>query len=118
MFWAAFGSDRQTGLLPLDGDPESARGSVNAWIIHGVYGAFLPDFLNHGNIFMHDGASVHRAYIVRDLLAAMDINVMELPPYSPDLNPIENLWASMKAKIYEKYPELEKAQILKRPFND
>ncbi|OJJ69213.1 hypothetical protein ASPBRDRAFT_131727 [Aspergillus brasiliensis CBS 101740] len=31
------------------------------------------------------------------------------PPYSPDLNPIENLWALIKAKIYELHPELEHA---------
>lgn len=29
------------------------------------------------------------------------IEVMDWPPYSPDLNPIENLWALMKAKIYD-----------------
>ena len=31
---------------------------------------------------------------------------MEWPPYSPDLNPIENLWALLKAEIYRLYPEL------------
>ena len=34
---------------------------------------------------------------------------MVWPPYSPDLNPIENSWALMKAIIYERHPELEKA---------
>ncbi|BDD59129.1 hypothetical protein MAP00_009280 [Monascus purpureus] len=109
MFWAAFGFDRRTGLLPLDGDPESAHGGVTAWVIHGVYETFLPEFLHNGDIFMHGGASVHRAYIIRDLLAEMGVEVMEWPPYSPDLNPIENFWALMKAKIYEKYTELERA---------
>ena len=31
---------------------------------------------------------------------------MEWPPHSPDLNPIENLWALLKAKIYELRPDL------------
>jgi hypothetical protein len=39
----------------------------------------------------------------------MGVEVMVWPPYSPDSNPIENLWALMKAKIYELHPELEKA---------
>lgn len=31
---------------------------------------------------------------------------MEWPPYSPDLNPIENLWALLKAEIYKIRPDL------------
>ena len=34
---------------------------------------------------------------------------MDWPPYSPDLNPIENLWSVLKQAIYERYPELEHA---------
>ncbi|RPB02642.1 hypothetical protein L873DRAFT_1672887, partial [Choiromyces venosus 120613-1] len=31
---------------------------------------------------------------------------LEIPPYSPDLNPIENIWSLIKDKISKQYPEL------------
>jgi transposase len=39
----------------------------------------------------------------------MEIRAMEWPLYSLDLNPIENLWALIKAEIYRLHPELEYA---------
>jgi transposase len=42
---------------------------------------------------MDDGASVPTTRIVKLLLSDIPIQVMAWPPYTPDLNPIENLWA-------------------------
>ncbi|OQD67364.1 hypothetical protein PENANT_c321G09592, partial [Penicillium antarcticum] len=53
-----------------------------------------------------DNAPVHTAYIVRDALNELQCDIMEWPPYSPDLNPIENLWALLKAEILKRHPEL------------
>jgi hypothetical protein len=60
-----------------------------------------------GAIFQQDNAPVHTAYVIRDWLAEQEFEVMAWPPYSPDLNPIENLWALLKAKIYELHPEIK-----------
>jgi hypothetical protein len=55
---------------------------------------------------MHDNLRVHRAILVQDWFAERDIDVMDWPPYSPDMNAIENLWKLLKAKIIELYPVL------------
>ncbi len=107
MFWAAFSHNSRTGLVPLDGDSDSIRGGITAKVIVDLYRAFLPTILSPVDIFMQDGASVHTARLVQTILRKLGVTVMVWPPYSPDLNPIENLWALMKAEIYKLYPELE-----------
>ena len=46
---------------------------------------------------------------MRDWLDSQSFELMEWPPFSPDLNPIENLWSVLKAKIYELDPEIRTA---------
>ena len=62
--------------------------------------------LDHDSIFMQDNASIHTAWIVRGWLADNAVELVDLPPYSPDLNPIENLWKMLKAAIIELHWEL------------
>ncbi|KAJ5158828.1 uncharacterized protein N7500_008479 [Penicillium coprophilum] len=104
MFWAAFsGATRRTGLIPLFGNPEAERTSITGLVIEELYRRVLPILLtNLDSIFQHDNAPIYTAYVIQDVLAKMEIE----PPHSPDLNPIENLWALLKAKIYELRPDL------------
>lgn len=46
-----------------------------------------------------DNASFHRTARVEDLCAEAGVVLMYLPPYSPDLNPIEEFFAELKAFI-------------------
>jgi hypothetical protein len=109
MFWACFRDNIRSGLVPLDGDPEAKRNGITSWVIRALYEGHLPDMMAEGGEFMHDGAGPHRGLIVLAKLRQLGIRVMIWPPYSPDLNPIENLWALLKAEIYRLYPELEHA---------
>lgn len=108
MFWAAFsGAERRTGLIPLFGDSRSPNNGKNRFVIEDLYRRILPILMvNEDGIFQQDNAPTHTAHVVRNALNDMGIEVMEWPPHSPDLNPIENLWALLKAKIYELRPDL------------
>lgn len=92
------------------GDPDSKKGGVTAKRVLKCLQENLPTICQPGSIFMQDNASTHTAQLVQEWLCnwAQDngIELMDWPPYSPDLNPIENLWKLLKEKICERYPEL------------
>ncbi len=55
--------------------------------------------------FQQDNAPAHNSYLVREWLAHNVNTVLNHPPQSPDLNPIEMVWAIMKNKIEKQSPK-------------
>jgi transposase len=49
--------------------------------------------------FMQDNARPHTASHTQTFLEENEIRTIYHPPYSPDLNPIEKIWAHLKAKV-------------------
>lgn len=52
-----------------------------------------------GRMFMQDGASAHTAKDTKKFLDSNRVKVLDWPPRSPDLNPIERMWAILGAKL-------------------
>lgn len=50
-------------------------------------------------VIIWDGAPVHRARLVQEAAARLAIQLVPLPSYSPDLNPIEGLWKWMREEV-------------------
>lgn len=52
--------------------------------------------LRPGDVVVLDNLSAHKVHGVRERLAAAGASLLYLPPYSPDLNPIEKAWSKLK----------------------
>src|SRR5271155_3130837 len=55
--------------------------------------------LRSGDIVVMDNLSSHKTERVRAAIEARGASVLLLPPYSPDLNPIEKVWSKMKTYL-------------------
>jgi hypothetical protein len=63
--------------------------------------AFYPRQAWH---LLHDNAPQHSSLHTAIWLHNHGVSVLEFPPYSPDLNPIENLFFTLKQRVYSHFP--------------
>lgn len=75
----------------------------NTWLEE----VLLPE-LKPGQVLILDNASFHKSKRSQELVESVGCRIKFLPPYSPDLNPIEKYWANMKVKIRELLPITQK----------
>jgi len=62
--------------------------------------------LKTGQVVVMDNASFHKSPKIREAIEQAGCRLIYLPPYSPDLNPIEIFWANMKQWIKYNIPHI------------
>ncbi len=79
--------------------PMVFNGSCNTEVFNNWVESFLIKDLVPGQYVVMDNASFHKSQKTKELIESVGCKVIFLPPYSPDLNPIEKFWANMKRWI-------------------
>lgn len=107
-------STRNRGTVTTILSALSVRGIVATMFGEGattgeVFLAFLRDVLlpelTAGDVVVMDNLGAHHAGEVVDILHAAKIRVIFLPPYSPELNPIEEAWSKLKTAVRSWAPQ-------------
>ncbi|GHV30915.1 IS630 family transposase [Spirochaetia bacterium] len=83
------------------------EGALNGELFLKYIKEYLAPKLHEGDMVVMDNLSSHKVAGVEEAIKAVKAKVLYLPPYSPDLNPIEEMWSKMKAYLRKK-----KARIL------
>jgi transposase len=91
-FIAALRHDRLTAPCVFDGAINGAR--FRAWVEQA-----LAPTLSPGDVVVMDNLAAHKVAGIREAIAAKGAELAYLPAYSPDLNPIEQVFAKLKALL-------------------
>jgi transposase len=91
-FLAGLRHDRLVAPLVLDG-------AINGEIFRNWVEQFLAPTLQPGDVVIADNLGSHKVAGVRQAIEARGATMMFLPGYSPDLNPIEMVFAKLKALL-------------------
>ena len=86
------GALRATGFVA----PLTVDGAINGPMFRAWVEPHLAPTLQHGDIVVMDNLSSHKVTGVREAIEAVGAELRYLPPYSPDLNPIELAFSKLK----------------------
>lgn len=79
--------------------PMTIEGAVDGLVFLAYVKLFLAPTLIPGDIVVMDNLSAHKVAGVIEAIEARGAKVIYLPPYSPDLNPIEKCWSKIKTYL-------------------
>ena len=89
------GALRLSGMVaPMTVDAATDGDVFLAYVEH-----FLCPVLQPGDVVVMDNLSAHKVNGVCELIEKNGAKLLYLPPYSPDLNPIEKAWSKIKQAL-------------------
>ena len=74
-------------------------GTMDSPLFEFWFEKWLLPYLEKGTVIVMDNASFHRKKKLYGICKKYEFNFIFLPPYSPELNPIEKYWYVFKQKI-------------------
>ena len=91
---AAYNRTTKQIIAPFEYSGYTDTHLFNGWFEHYL----LPNF-SSGDVVIMDNAKFHKDPDLADIAAERGVQIIYLPSYSPDLNPIEKFWANLKRNI-------------------
>jgi len=81
------------------GESMAIEGATDAEVFEAYVEHFLAPTLKEGQVVVLDGLGAHRTEKVRELVEGRGADLLFLPSYSPDLNPIEEAFSKIKGMV-------------------
>ena len=97
MVWGAISASGRMQLICIE---EKINSEIYQEMLENDFFKNVKDILPDGFIFQQDNAPPHSAKATKEYLEDKKIPLLEWPPCSPDLSPIENIWGIMTKKVY------------------
>ncbi|OXA54337.1 Transposable element Tc3 transposase [Folsomia candida] len=115
MLWGGFGYNGKTELasIPPRTDSLGYQEVLKANLIREG-----PKIGGRGWIFQQDNASIHASRSTMDFLARKNVRTLPWLARSPDLNPMENLWAELSRGVYSHGRQYRTKQELERQIHE